>query len=151
MIKAFPIWGHLIFTSLLFSVDEKENDIVLYGFKILETWLEKDVCRTNRTILSGSMRTQAHSQNHRILGKFGFCHQWRNTIQRRWTWLLYNPDSFFSAESRSVYQQTVQDRNSCTEHLWAHRPQSSFLHWDTDCSCSSHWYTWYHQYTERYG
>ena len=49
MIKAFPIWGHLIFTSLLFSVDEKEQDIVLYGFKILETWLEKDVCRTNRT------------------------------------------------------------------------------------------------------
>ena len=47
MIKAFPIWGHLIFTSLLFSVDEKEQDIVLYGFKILETWLEKDVCRTN--------------------------------------------------------------------------------------------------------
>ena len=49
MIKAFPIWGHLIFTSLLFSVNEKEQDIVLYGFKILETWLEKDVCRTNRT------------------------------------------------------------------------------------------------------
>ena len=49
MIKAFPIWGHLIFTSSLFSVDEKEQDIVLYGFKILETWLEKDVCRTNRT------------------------------------------------------------------------------------------------------
>ena len=47
MIKAFPIWGHLIFTSSLFSVDEKEQDIVLYGFKILETWLEKDVCRTN--------------------------------------------------------------------------------------------------------
>ena len=47
MIKAFPIWVHLIFTSLLFSVDEKEQDIVLYGFKILETWLEKDVCRTN--------------------------------------------------------------------------------------------------------
>ena len=47
MIKAFPIWGHLIFTSSLFSADEKEQDIVLYGFKILETWLEKDVCRTN--------------------------------------------------------------------------------------------------------
>ena len=151
MIKAFPIWGHLIFTSSLFSVDEKEQDIVLYGFKILETWLEKDVCRTNRTILSGSMRTQAHSQNHRILGKFGFCHQWRNTIQRRWTWLLYNPDSFFSAESRSVYQQTVQGRNSCAEHLLAHRSYYRFLHWNTGCSCSKHWYTRRHQHMERCG
>ena len=151
MIKAFPIWGHLIFTSSLFSVDEKEQDIVLYGFKILETWLEKDVRRTNRTILSGSMRTQAHSQNHRILGKFGFCHQRRCTIQRRWTWLLCNPDSFFSAESRSVYQQTVQGRNSCAEHLLAHRSYYRFLHWDTGCSCSRHWYTRRHQHMERCG
>ena len=99
---------------------------------------------------SGSMRTQAQNQNHRILGKFGFCHQWRCTIQRRWTWLLYNPDSFFSAESRSVYQQTVQDRNSCTEHLWADRSQSRFLHWDTDCSRSSRCYMWRQWYMERW-
>ena len=49
------------------------------------------------------------------------------------------------AESRSVSQQTVQDRSSCTEHWWVHRFQCRFLHWDTDCSCSSRCYTWRHK------
>ena len=108
---------------------------------------ERGACWTNWMTQSSSKRTHALNQNRRTLGRFDCCHLQLGTIQIYWTQLLCSPDNFFSAESRSVFQKTALDRNSCTERSWAHRFHCRFLHWDTDCSCSSHWYKWRHQCT----
>ena len=86
---------------------------------------------------------QTRAQIHKTLWRIDCCHQWLCTIQNFFRLQPYRPGSFFF-QIHSVCQKTFLNKSSCTERWWAHTFLRIFLHFDKDCSCSSHLRIWRH-------